>query len=204
MNIIMVNLLIGKFASTYAQIEEKSEREWMIDLYFATREYMRYTAAIPVPFNTIPLIFDIVSYWYRRLRYADSEQTGLLAGGLSAFLSRNRSMPISEAWIKEMQRRRDGLQAKLSIPRSNSAALSKELNDLNKQLLVEETRIIREHRVMRRMEAFLERARTAYLLSVDNKNPESATLSGLSEHLQAFQRTFEQQLAAHLQQFNSL
>lgn len=165
MNIIMVNLLIARMSSTYAQIEAQSEREWMVDLYFATLEYMRYTAALPVPFNIVPLLIDIGLYWYKKLRRSKNEHEKLMPVGLAAFLSRNRSMPKSDAWMRQMKTKRDQLQAKLTIPRSNSAAIAKELESLNNVLLVEETRIIREHREMRRMETFLERARTSFLQS---------------------------------------
>ncbi len=51
----------------------------MFDLYLATREYMRLTASIPIPFNIIPLIADIAYFLCVRFR---AERFGLRVYGL--------------------------------------------------------------------------------------------------------------------------
>lgn len=163
MNIILVNLLIARMSSTYSRIEKQSEKEWMFDLYLATKEYMRLTASIPIPFNIVPLIIDISLFFLKRLRADKYGARGHVAETLANHLSRNNSGAPSPALLARLKFRRDQLAAQQDRGTDHDQSLRQELERMSRLLLTEEGRRMRENRELLRLNAFIERARAAFI-----------------------------------------
>jgi hypothetical protein len=59
MNLLLVNLLIATMSTTYSDVRDNSEVEWMLQKYETTREYMQSTS-LPAPFLVIMYLFKIM------------------------------------------------------------------------------------------------------------------------------------------------
>ncbi|KAJ1482776.1 hypothetical protein T484DRAFT_2637325 [Baffinella frigidus] len=97
-NLILYNLLIALMSSTFERIQRQSERQWMINHYNSTNEYLRFAMALPSPFNVVGILVELLkflSYFldadkkealYREFRGFTWQRS------LAVFLSRNRDM----------------------------------------------------------------------------------------------------------------
>lgn len=121
MNIIMVNLLIARMSSTYSRIEKQSEKEWMLDRYLATNEYMRHTTSIPIPFNVLPLLIDLAFFFLKQIKdwFTAAKEQGWdeytqspssWTSRLTQHLSRTKRRPPSSTMVKELREQRDQIQ----------------------------------------------------------------------------------------------
>ena len=60
-NILLINLLIAMFSTTYAKIEIDSEKYWKFGRYFLISEYYYRPPVVP-PFIIIAHIYNLFSY----------------------------------------------------------------------------------------------------------------------------------------------
>eukprot|EP00290_Baffinella_frigidus_P005867 CAMPEP_0180138028 /NCGR_PEP_ID=MMETSP0986-20121125/12607_1 /TAXON_ID=697907 /ORGANISM="non described non described, Strain CCMP2293" /LENGTH=531 /DNA_ID=CAMNT_0022079689 /DNA_START=1 /DNA_END=1596 /DNA_ORIENTATION=- len=148
-NLVLFNLLIALMSSTFERIQIQSERQWMINHYNSTNEYLRFAMALPSPLNVAGIFLEIMKFLYYCTSKKNRERLQHVFCGftwsrsVAIFLSRNRS------WDEE--------------PRNEDPELSSSQTERREQV---------------RLVAFLENARKIYNLHKENEERKASSMLG--------------------------
>mmetsp|Transcript_34109 Transcript_34109/g.80903 ORF Transcript_34109/g.80903 Transcript_34109/m.80903 type:complete len:264 (+) Transcript_34109:15-806(+) len=109
-NLILFNLLIALMSHTFERIQKESERQWMINHYNSTNEYLRFAMALPSPLNVPGIFFELATFL---LWFMNPEKRAVLRRefcgftwqrSVAIFLSRNRNLFENELSDKAKRR----------------------------------------------------------------------------------------------------